>query len=391
MKFFNRARSYTESFFWLISTFLLAPFFYLLIFLRKNEERQLKILVIQTAKIGDLVCTTPIFRAIKEKYPQVFLFLLATSKTKGMVEANHFIDEIILIDQDRFRGIGGRLRLIKEIRRKHFFWSINVLPGIFLNIISFWAFVPNRILTTSKYLGETVRLLSIFSNYRLEYPRHTLSTAHYLNLLRFLDVNEARKYQREIFIEKIAEEKADRFLKENNLSLNDLLIGICLTAGNKIKQWPQDKFAELVKRLITELKAKIIFIGGPQDKEIINFVNHKIADLGLDSSNYFSLQELPALLKRLKLLISVDSGPLYIASAVGTPVVDIAGPIDIYEQPPLGEKCLIIQKDLPCIPCSFMIPPARRCQMGDRRCLKQISAEEVFKEVKKFLNQLYGH
>lgn len=387
MKYLNRLKSYGESFFWLSATYLASPFLYFLIFFKKRKKiSRLRILVIQTAKIGDLVCTTPIFRAIKEKYPDSFIALLATSKTKDIIKTNPFIDEIILINEDCFRGFAGRLKLIGKIRRMNFDWSISVLPGIFLNVISFWAQIPNRVLTTTKYLGEMVRLLSVFSNYRLEYKRHTLSTTHYLNLLRFLGISEVKKYEREIFIEKVAEEKADKFLRENNFSPNDLLIGMCLTAGNKIKEWPQDKFVELAKRLITELKAKIIFIGGPQDKEIINLVNHKIADLGVDSSNYFSLQELPALLKNLKLFISVDSGPLYIASAVGTPVVDIAGPIDIYEQPPLGEKCLIIKKDLPCAPCSFMIPPARYCKTGDRRCLKKISAKEVFEGIKKFLN-----
>lgn len=388
----QRFKSYSESFFWLTASYLLSPLFYFLIFFKKRKKGNgLNILVIQTAKIGDLVCTTPIFRAIKENYPDSSLTLLATSKTRGIIETNSFLDEIIIIDESIFRGLMGRLKLISKIRQKKFDWSINVLPGIFLNTIAFWALIPNRIQTTSKYLGEMVKFLAIFSNYRLEYPRHTLSTAHYLNLLKFFSIDKINDYKREVFIEEVAFRQAEKFLKEHGFSENDLLIGLCLTAGNKVKEWPLDYFVQLAKILLDKLRAKIIFIGGPSDKAMINAVREKIGSPTVDGSGYFNLKELPALLQKLKLLISVDTGPLYIASACGTPVVDIAGPIDIHEQPPLGEKCLIIQKTFPCVPCSFMIPPTRWCKVGDQRCLKQLSAEEVFLEVKNFLNRLYGY
>ncbi|GAG36860.1 unnamed protein product, partial [marine sediment metagenome] len=109
----------------------------------------------------------------------------------------------------------------------------------------------------------------------------------------------------------------------------------------------------------------------------------------VDSSQALSLIELAALLKYLKVFISVDTGPLYMANAMGTSVVDIAGPIDIYEQPPLGDKCAIVQKKLPCVPCSFVIKTARFCKEGHRQCVEDISVDDVFGAVKKLSKKLY--
>ncbi len=98
MQRFNRVVAYFNNFFWLFLTYLLAPYFYFRIFWRRKQKpEKLKILVIQTAKIGDMVCTTPVFREIKKKYPDCYLTALVTSKTKDILKNNPRIDEIILI------------------------------------------------------------------------------------------------------------------------------------------------------------------------------------------------------------------------------------------------------------------------------------------------------
>jgi len=72
---------------------------------------------------------------------------------------------------------------------------------------------------------------------------------------------------------------------------------------------------------------------------------------------------------------------------MGLPVVDIAGPIDIYEQPPLGDKCEIVQKKLPCVPCSFVIKTARICEHEHRKCVESISVNDVFDSVVKLIKR----
>ena len=380
-------KQYLENILFVFFSFLLSPFFYGMAFLHKTRKRkQLRILVIQTAKIGDLVCSTPVFREIKNNYPKSYLSVLIIPRVEGILINNPHIDEIIVFDQEKYSGIRGILKLIKEIRKKDFDWSFSLLPGILSSVIPFWAGIPNRVVTTSKHTTRGAKILSIFNNYKLEYQRHTLALKHYLNLLKFIGIDKVSE-KKEIFIKSDQNEKAVLFLEKHNFKLDDFLIGISPAAGNKFKEWAPDKFAKLADRLIEELSAKVVFTGSPQESLLISQIQSRMTQKSIDSSQSFSLAEVPALFKYFKIFISVDTGSMYIANAMGVPVVDIAGPIDIYEQPPLDDKCEIVQKKMDCLPCSFVIPPARFCKKGHRQCIENIEVDDVWQAVNKLIKK----
>jgi len=363
---------------------LLSPVLYLLIFLRKlsSGKKPLRILVIQGAKIGDLICTTPIFREIKRKFPDSYLSVMVISKTKDILRNNPRLDEILIIDD--YQGISGKMKLLSKLRREKYDWVFSLLPDSFDNLIGLWSLIPNRVVTTYKQSGEITKLLSVFSNKRLEYKRHLSLLRHYFNLLKFVGIKETSE-EKEIFIKPAEEEKAANFLKSHNLNENDLLVGISIKAGIDLKEWEQDKFVQLADRLAEELNAKIIFIGGPADSSLIEEAQRKMKNTSISAANNFRLYETPALMKKLKLFISVDTGPLYIADTVGTPVVSISGPCDAREQSPSGKKVIIIQKKINCVPCSFVIIGARKCKEGHLRCLRETTPEEVFKAAKELI------
>ena len=108
----------------------------------------------------------------------------------------------------------------------------------------------------------------------------------------------------------------------------------------------------------------------------------------VNGSGFFRLHELPALLKKMKLFISVDSGPLYIANALGVPVVDIGGCYDIREQTPSGSRYKLLQKDNnPLLNYSTMARPDSKCMKWFSRQLQEITPEEVFEAAKSLLDQ----
>lgn len=376
-------KQYRENILFLLLSFLFAPFFYGLIYKFKHRKK-LKILVIQTAKIGDVVCSTPVFREIKKYYPESFLSVLVIPLVGDILINNPYIDEIIFLDRKKYFGIKGILKLIKKIRKKHFDWSFVLLPGILNYIIPFYAGIPNRVITTSKYATRGAKLLFVFNNYRLRYERHTLALKHYLNLLKFIGIKETNP-KKEIFIGSIEEKKAFYFLEKHNLKQEEFIIGMSITAGNKFKEWSRENFAQLADKLIENHVANIIFFGSDTEYDEIIKMQSIMKNKSINSSRKFSLSEIPALFKHLNLFISVDTGSLYIANAMGIPVIDIAGPIDIHEQPPLGDMCEIVQKKIDCIPCSFVLPPARFCKKKHRRCIKEISVNDVYIAVKKIL------
>ena len=211
----------------------------------------------------------------------------------------------------------------------------------------------------------------------MKYQRHDSVEKHHLDLLKFMGI-KASSEEKEMFVRSEEEKKALDFLERQNLSVNDLLIGVSVTSGLKIKEWEQSQFAALSDKLIEGLGAKIIFIGGADDQKVIGEIQKTMKNNAVCAAGLFKLNELAALFKKMKLFISVDSGPLYIADAVATPVIDIFGPSDIKEVHPTGQNNRILRKDIACAPCSFMFEGPRFCKEGHSRCLKEITPEEVF-------------
>lgn len=368
------SRAYFNNFFWLFLTYFASPYLYPAIFLRGRGEVK-KILVIQTAKIGDLVCTTPVFREIKKKFPSCRLTVLATSRTKDILKNNPRVDEIILIDD--YPKIRNKFKLFSKLRKEKYDWSLSVFPSSFNSIIGFWSLIPRRVTTTHQQTGEIAKFYSVFNNYRLEYRRHDSVENHHASLLKLMGI-ENPSGEKEMFVTPEEEKKALNFLEQHNLSAGDLLIGISVTSGLKIKEWDQSQFAALSDKLIEGLGAKVIFIGDTSDRKVIGEVEKLMRNNALCAAGLFKLNELAALLKKMKVFISVDSGPLYIADAVGTPVIDIFGPSDIKEVHPTGQKSIILRKDIDCAPCSFMFEGPRFCKEGHSKCLKEITPEAVF-------------
>jgi len=78
---------------------------------------------------------------------------------------------------------------------------------------------------------------------------------------------------------------------------------------------------------------------------------------------------------------------LYMADAVGVPVVDITGPVDVDELYSLGKRCKIVQKKIYCVPCAHMFYVPRVCREGHLRCFKEINPEEVFNAASSLINK----
>jgi ADP-heptose:LPS heptosyltransferase len=143
---------------------------------------------------------------------------------------------------------------------------------------------------------------------------------------------------REVFVSNDAEQKVEMWRKKIPAQVR--IVGISISAGNKIKELGDDKFAHIARTLLAKKDTAIVCIGSPAD---IPRIKKFIADVGsplcFDGTG-FNLEELPSLMKRFSLYIAVDTGPIYIAHALGIPLIDIIGPVDPTEQPPKDARSI---------------------------------------------------
>lgn len=301
-------------------------------------ERPKRIVVVQLAKLGDMVCTTPMFGAIKRQYPEVHLTVVGSAANSEVLRYHPDVDEYIVF--------GGVRPMIRHLRAEPYDFgclatpSMAALATLFLGGVRAIA-VPDVIggispLETVSY-NFTRMLVSVRAHHMGSYaPRE------YLRLLQPIGIttDDTKKTLR---YTEAAKKKVDDFFKKHNLA-GRLVVGISPSAGNKVKEWPPERFGAVADYLIERHGARVVIIGGPGDKRHAAAMRAAMTQGSgvVDTTSTLSIDELKALVSRLSLFIAVDTGPIYIAEAFGIPTVDIVGPMDEHEQPPQGPRHLVV-------------------------------------------------
>jgi ADP-heptose:LPS heptosyltransferase len=156
------------------------------------------------------------------------------------------------------------------------------------------------------------------------------------------------------------------------------LVGVHVSGGREIKQWPPERFAEVASRLIHDTGGTIVLTGSSADRAQVRSVAERLpAGHVVDAAGTLDLPHLSALLERLTILVTGDTGPMHLAEAVGTPVVAIFGPSDPERYGPRLASSRTVRIDLPCSPCNRIRRPPVRCVGHTPDCLIGVEEEAV--------------
>lgn len=152
---------------------------------------------------------------------------------------------------------------------------------------------------------------------------------------------------------------------------------VCLNMGasHPVNRWPVDSFYRL-HRLLDSEGFRIVLIGGEEDRVLVN----QFLSLGptkvLDLVGTLSIRMSAAILSQCDILVSGDTGPLHLATAVGTRVIGLFGAADPRRTGPIGRQHTVVQPDLACVPCR-----KRRCPLTRRVCMEAIAPEAVVQHI----------
>lgn len=299
----------------------------------KISSNPSRIIVVPSGKLGDVVCGTPVLFAIKKYLPKVHLIVAGNSKLhRPLLADSGLADEYLdLNDPHALKRIKICRADVAVLTGPSFdSATLLYLAGIPLIVAPRGAgnFTYSEITRPYKILQ---RLIKTFP-YRLgEYaPRIRLKGLWPLGI----SSEDATKH---LGFSKDAEIKVQDLISKITTPYK-YLIGITTTAGNKEKQWPPKKFAEVINYLIENHDANIVVIGGkndmPESSKMISAIKDKFRVT--DTTGILSIDELKAFISKLDIFISVNTGPLYIAEAFGIPTVDLIGPVHPFDQPPQG-------------------------------------------------------
>ena len=334
-----------------------------------------RILVIQMAKIGDLLCSTPVFREIKARYPQVHLAVMATAQNVPLLRANLRVDEVIVAEAKAFRGLGGKWRLICLLRQGHYDTVVCLNAGAAYAMATLWALIPRRLAVQSNFGGASHRLAARLWSEVEMHRSDRLIQATYLALLARLGISAGR-LDKEVFTAHGAAGKTDAVLGQ----VTGVLVGIGVSSANRLKALGSEKIIAVARQILAaQPAARLVLIGSGEDKSQAEEIASQLPPgTVIDACGGVGIAELPALLQQLTVFIGVDSGVTYMADAVGVPLVSIAGPCNMQETRPLGKRVIILQRaDLPCAPCAHIFHAPYTCRVGTRACIEGIDARQI--------------
>lgn len=291
------------------------------------------ILVVLTGKLGDQVCGTPVLRALRARLPSARLIAAGGGPVRALLEDSGLADDYVELEKDdvrsRINACGADAALV--LGPSFGATALCYLAGIPLVVAPRveGGFSPGE----TKLYKSMRKLVATFPYRMREYaPQERLRALEPLGIV----TEDTKKH---LGFSQDARDKTAQFFRTHGLDpQKDLIVGISPSAGHKIKEWPAERFAEVADYLIEAHHTRVVLTGSPDERSKTQAVlaHSRNAAAIIDAQGKFSIDEMKALISRISLFISVDTGPIYIAEAFGIPTIDITGPIDENEQPPRG-------------------------------------------------------
>jgi lipopolysaccharide heptosyltransferase II len=286
----------------------------------KTPKTFKNILIVRTDRIGDVVLTTPAIKAIHRSYPGSRISVLVTPATYDLVHGNPYVDEILVDDrQGRHKNLFGFLRLAREIRLKEFDLAVIFHTKRRYNLACTMAGIPCR-------LGYKNNKFGFLLTHPLKDVRHqgTKHEAQYcLEALKAIGV-ETNDLDVFVPLQKEAEAWIEQWMRENNVRSSEIIV-IHPGASDTTKCWPPENFARLMDRLTERYTLKIVLIGSAQTMPVAAAILRQTQKTSrfLNLTGKTSLAQTVSLLRRARLLISNDSGPVHVAAGVGSNVISL--------------------------------------------------------------------
>ncbi len=333
-----------------------------------------KILLVRTDRIGDVVLSLPMLPVLKKHFPDAEISVMVRNYTREIVAHHSCVSEIILWEQNGERSVSFYVDLLKK---KRFDVVIIPYPRFLLALIVFLARIPVRV-------GTGYRWYSFLFNakvyeHRKDALRH--EAEYNLNLLKAIGISDTGRPEFELSIPDAVQKKIDALLAAEKVGRFAVLHP---GSGGSARDWPPENFAGLGDALHNTEKLNIVLTGGPHEQAVTSAVAVKMKTAPKDYTGKFSLQELGALYKRAALFVSNSTGPLHIASAVGTPVVAFYPPIvqcSAVRWGPYTQRKKVFTADAGQCPL---------CHGGECRsnvCMQQITVDQVVSGIGELLNE----
>jgi len=322
-------------------------------------------LVIQTSFLGDMVLTTPLLAYLAASSA---VDVVCTPAASALLEHHPAVRELIVYDKrGRDRGTPGAVRLAMRLREAHYDAAYLAQGSVRSGAIAFMARIPVRIgfATSAGRWFYTTRVIPIENSHHAA----RLLALGTRDPLRRVTNAEIRPHLYPGERERLA---VDEVLGTNAMS-DEPLIAMAPGSVWATKRWPY--FPALAAALRDA--GRIVIVGAEADRPLALEIVAATKGQAVDATGRLSLLASAELIGRAALLVTNDSAPLHLASAMNTPTIAVFGPtVPEFGFGPLAERSVVSGlESLACRPCDRHGP--QRCPLGHWRCMREITADGV--------------
>ena len=328
-----------------------------------------KILIIKLGSIGDVVNTLPLVNALKAGMPEAELGWLIEPKSYPIVEGHRSVDRFII--HRRYGGICGAGDALKEIRE----------------------FKPDLVIDLQRILRSS--FFTIFSGCRrrLGFDRRRCKEYSWLSTNEKISSGNPKAHMVYQYLEfagylGIADREINFYLPISDRDRDEAaklllqtktgkgFIALNIGAAKSSNRWPEELWAELASLILNRTNLAVVLTGGSDDSGRGSLITSLVGNEErlLDCTGRTSLKQLGGLFLSADTVITGDTGPMHIASALGVRTIGLFGPADPGRTGPFNHLDLVLRSGVPCAPCG-----RRNCP--DLKCMEAISAEEVYRKL----------
>ncbi|HBB88558.1 MAG TPA: lipopolysaccharide heptosyltransferase II [Blastocatellia bacterium] len=347
-----------------------------------TDPKQIKRIIVRgTNWVGDAMMTLPALRELRRLFPEAHITLATRSWANGLFKDAEFVDEFQIHDG---RGLRSFFQQVRAWRKGQFDLAVLFTNSFESALVASLARIPVRI----GYAADgRARLLT----HPIDLPEWR-STKHeifyYLKIIAgiewiftrqqtFLDVQPDASLE----VSDARKDEARYLLRRQGVTEDGPVIALCPGSINsRAKRWPAESYAVLADRCIDTLNAQILLVGSKDELEVSKQVSNRMHNKPIVLTGQTDLSEVVAVLSIADLLITNDTGPAHIASALGRPTLVIFGPTNPLTTRPFSPFAEIIRHPPDCAPCML-----RDCPI-DHRCMTAITPDEVFSHARALLS-----
>ncbi len=328
------------------------------------------ILVVRYGTVGDTVLASAVFRELRNTFPNAQIDALVDNIAGGVLANCPYIDNLQKI-QGKYKNILSYFKLFRKYTTVYFLKSDS-----FFSKVAFLSGVKNRIgFTRTEYDVSKNHFLTkvIPSNEN----RHVADC--FLDMLQLTDI-DIQNRDTEAWTNKADDDTIENFLN----SFKEKTVLIQAYSRIKEKNWLDEYWVQVIEYLSNELGAVVFLSGGAKDYTKYEELTQKLNNCAIKPINIsgkFSISQTTSLIKKVDMIIGIDSGLIHIAAAFKKDSILLNGNTSLKRWQPRNENCKIVTKNFPCSPCCINMYAPKLCKNKIAECMKALVPQMVIEQI----------